>query len=482
MDTLNKDSRSRKRLGSVLALVLDGNRLEGAVLRRSNGSAQVLQTFSATLSLDPLTAAPELVGRELRNLLDGAGVKERHCVFGLPLKWILTTQTEVPELAAADVTSFLALEAERNFPCDPATLQVCQSTCQPQKGARFVTLAGIPRNHAESIEAMLRAARLKPVSFSLGITALQPPTAPESQGVLALLVGETQVNLQVSLDGGIAALRTLEGVLETQGGRKELHPDAVGREARITLGQLPAELREKVRKVRVFGPRDLAQQLADEIELRFEPQGLRAEVVTQFPPDAFGFRLPEATAVSPAVSLAARALGPTPAVLEFLPKHLSTARLAITRYTTGKWRMAAAIAVLLTLLLGGLFGVQQFQLTRLNSQWHSMSDRAQELAQLQEKIRQFRPWHNDSLGGLNILRQITLAFPEDNSVSAKAIEIRDLSTVTCSGVARDNPALLKTLDKLRASGGIKDLKVSQIRGKNPLQFTFDFRWNERDEN
>lgn len=84
---------------------------------------------------------------------------------------------------------------------------------------------------------------------------------------------------------------------------------------------------------------------------------------------------------------------------------------------------------------------------------------------------------------MSILRQLTLAFPEDGAVSAKTVEVRDLSTVSCSGVARDNQSLLRMLDKLRTSGGVSELKVNQIRGKAPqLQFTFDFRWSDRNEN
>ena len=45
--------------------------------------------FSVSLSLDPLTADPELVGREIRNHLDAAGVRERHCIVAVPLKWAL---------------------------------------------------------------------------------------------------------------------------------------------------------------------------------------------------------------------------------------------------------------------------------------------------------------------------------------------------------------------------------------------------------
>src|SRR5690242_11899614 len=94
-------ARNRKLTG-LLGLTLDGSRLDGVVLRRTNGSLQLQQTFSVTLSLDPLTAAPELVGREIRNQLDAAGVRERRCVVGLPLKWMLTAHTELPPLPDAD--------------------------------------------------------------------------------------------------------------------------------------------------------------------------------------------------------------------------------------------------------------------------------------------------------------------------------------------------------------------------------------------
>ena len=97
--------------------------------------------------------------------------------------------------------------------------------------------------------------------------------------MLALAIGDIHVGLQVTCGGGVAALRTLEGALEMEGGRRLLHADLVAREARITLGQLPAELRESVRRIRVFGPRDLSQQLADEMELRLEPMGLKVESV-----------------------------------------------------------------------------------------------------------------------------------------------------------------------------------------------------------
>ena len=103
-----------RRLTSLLGLSPDGSRLDGLVLRRANGGLTLQQTFSVSLSLDPLTNAPDLVGREIRNHLDAAGVRERNCVVGLPLKWALATHVEIPDLPEADVASFLQIEAERD--------------------------------------------------------------------------------------------------------------------------------------------------------------------------------------------------------------------------------------------------------------------------------------------------------------------------------------------------------------------------------
>ena len=94
LQRLNVSRRSRP--SALVALTLDGGRLEGLVLRRGNGAFAPQNPFSVSLSLDPLTNDPELVGRELRNHLDAAQVRERHCVVGVPLKWALTTHVEVP--------------------------------------------------------------------------------------------------------------------------------------------------------------------------------------------------------------------------------------------------------------------------------------------------------------------------------------------------------------------------------------------------
>ena len=470
--------RKRKKLASVFGLVLEGGKLEGVVLRRANGALQKLQSFSVPLALDPLTAAPELVGREIRNQLDAAGVRERACVVGLPLKWVLATQTELPPLPAADAASLLQLEAEKGFHADAATLQIASSRCALAGGKKLVLLGGIPGAHVVALEQILAAARLKPVSFALGISALQVAGNEKSDGVLALAIGESNVALQVTAGGGVAALRALEGAIEAEGSHRTLHADVITREARVTLGQLPAELRDQLKRIRIFGPRELAQQLADEMELRFEPMGLKVETVFAYAPDTFGATLPSDAVPSAAFSLAANALTGRAPAFEFLPPKPTLVEQLVTKYSSGRLRTTGAVAAGVAAIVLGLFLFQEFQLWHLGKQWQRMAVKVTELKNLQDKIQQYQPWYGGNYRSLQILRELALAFPEDGVVTAKVITIRDDGSVNCSGSAQNNAALLPVESKLSSAAGVTDVHLEQSRGsKPPIQFVFSFKFN-----
>ena len=471
--------RKRKKLTSLLGLALDGSRLDGVVLRRTNGTLQLQQSFSATLTLDPLTAAPELVGREIRNHLDAAGVRERHCIVGLPLKWVLTAHTELPPLPEADAVSLLQLEAERGFHTDVAALQIAKSRCELAGGRQHVLFAGIPGAQVAALEKVLAAAKLKPASFTLGLAALQTPAEKDSRqdNVLALTVGESSVSLQITAGGGVAAMRAIEGAIENPNGHPTLLSGIMERECRITLGQLPGELRDAVKHIRIFGPRDLARALADEMELRFEPMGLSVEVVSSYAPNEFGVQLPPEASLSAAFSLAARALTGQSPPFEFLPPKPTLIEQFAAKYSSGPLRTVGVAGAVIVAIVCGLLLFQQIQLWVLRSQWKAMSAKVTDLQNVQSQIRQYQPWYDSSFHVLAILRELSLAFPEDGSVmTARSVEIHDDNTVSCSGNVRDNAALGDTLSKLGSAAGVSGLKVELIDGKSPKQFTFDFQY------
>ena len=301
IDLKQADKLFRRQPGSsLLGLAFDGSRVEGAHVRRSNGSVEIKKSFTATLALDPLTAEVELAARELRNQLDVQQIRERWCVVSLPLSWALTLTVKLPEIPEEDVADFLQLEAERGFPYGPDELMLAHSRFSTPEGGKFATLVAIPRQQILRLESVLTAAQLRPVSFSLGLTALQPASEASAPGTLALLPGETGVGMQITCGGGVVVLRTIDGVYEQVGANRELQVEQLRREIRITLGQLPAEVREELQLMRVFGRGDVAAEIADEAEDGARAWGARLERVHDHTAQEFGVKIPPGTAISPA--------------------------------------------------------------------------------------------------------------------------------------------------------------------------------------
>jgi hypothetical protein len=460
----------------VLGLTFDGRRIEAVVVRRANQSAEPGPSVTFELPLDPLTGDVAAVARELRTQLDTAGIRERHCVVGLPLEWALTLATLAPDLPPEDLDSLLQLEAERAFPYALDTLALVRLPYGTGLEQGLLQIA-IPFERITRLEEVLRAAKLQPESFSLAFPVLAAATAGSADQAVTLAVGAETVSLGIGSGSGFAALRSLAGTFQTTGENPSVRTDAVARELRVTLGQIGTGLRATLQRLRVVGAGPVADRLATELQARAGALGLTVERLTAGGGAGLGLTLPAGRVLTGALALAVRHLTGRPSELEFLPPRQSAWAQFSSRYSSKKVAYAgmAAGVVVAGLLLA--FGFQQFQLMSLESEWKGMAGRVREVEDLQGQIKRFRPWFDESYRSLAILRRLTEAFPESGNVTAKSVEIRDGGLVVCSGTARDNAALLKTLDQLRGTSEVTDVQVEQLRGKSPLQFTFNFRWD-----
>jgi hypothetical protein len=189
--------------------------------------------------------------------------------------------------------------------------------------------------------------------------------------------------------------------------------------------------------------------------------------------------MPADLPVSPAANLAVLALTGQSQPFDFLPPKVSQWDQFMSRYGTGKLRKASLAVGAVIAVVGLAFLIQQVMLWRLESHWAAIRTEVEELEKVQNQIKQFRPWYDESARTLSIVRLLTRAFPEDGAVTAKSVEIREQNRVTCTGTARDYAALLRVQKNLSDTGAVADLKMSRIQGTAPtMQFTFDFRWIE----
>ncbi|MFM7815400.1 MAG: hypothetical protein ACKPGI_00355, partial [Verrucomicrobiota bacterium] len=399
IDTQKLIRRLRRPPASVLALSMEGRHVAAAVLRQAKGTIEVVTRHVGTLPMEVDPNDAPAVGKALRTLLDSASIRERQCVWTLPCSEVLTTQTLVPAIDEADVDSLLQLEAEKGFHGDVSASRVADSRCRLPDGQRWVTLATISPARHEILRQVMEAARLKCLGLSPAITDLVAARTPTAAGSLDLAVSPASgsLHLQVTVDGGIAALRSLDRAIDTATTPATVRPEAVAREIRITLGQLPEVLVASIRHLRLHGPAETLPALATALTARFADSGMAVESLPspQSPQDS--------VALEAVVEAGRRLLEGRPAGLEFLPPTPSALEQFLNRHTEGRLRLTWSLGTAAAALVGLFFLVQQIQLGLLESRWSGMSAKVRRLETLQQKIRQFRPWAPESPRALQIL-------------------------------------------------------------------------------
>jgi len=462
---------------SLLGIAFEDARVHVAHLRRSGGSVQILKSFSFDLSAHPLSGEAESLGAELRKQLQQNEIKERKCVVALPLHWVLSLQTQIPDLPEEDIAAFLETEAERNLPYGADSMFISSNRCQFPSGERYNIMTAVPQDRLLQLQAIFKAAQLKPLSFTIGIAALQAPEDIKDGAVIILRAGAKNLEMEITCGGGVAALRSLEGAAGSETSER-IYADVVGRELRITLGQLPAELRSSIKKIIIVGERKAIEHLAAELAPRAEAMGLRVETLNKC---SGGLRVqPEGYDANPAICAASRFLAQKKATFEFLPPKISAWKQISTKAGPRKFAYAAGAAAAVALIVAGAFIMQNWELSKYRKQWLAMEPQVKELEDMQQEIKRFRPWFDNSFRNMSVLRKLTEAFPVDGSVFAKTLEVRDISQVVCSGVARDTASLYKMKEQLDNAKEIVagSVKVESLSGKSPVQFRLSLRWAE----
>ena len=471
---------AKQRASSVLGIAIDGNRLEAVVVRRSGGSLQVRQSVSAEMALAPLTGDPELVGREIRNHLEAGGLRENRCVVCLPLTWVLTLQTKIPAISGADLDSYLQIEAERGFPSGYESLFITRSQFKAPNGDEYATLLAVPRNHLDMLERALRAAKLKPLAFAMGISATQSPSQQTNQRVLTLALSKHGLELQVTGGGGIIALRSLDAAVESEGAHRKVSADLVAREIRITLGQLPGGFAEGPGPIKVFGEGELARQFITDIAPKLSLLGLRIEPMDRPAAVTFDVAPKPEIAASPVLALAAAYVLSGDFGPDFLPPKVSPWRQFVaTKLSTQKLAYAGGAAAVAVVIVGGLFGWQQIQLYSLNKRWDAIKVRVTDLNRQTANIEKYRPWFDESIPGLTILAKLTSAFPDYGYVTVKNLEIRDLNTISVHGTAQSIPYFNVMRQSLGRVPGVVELHADTSGSGVQMQYNLTYQWNPR---
>jgi hypothetical protein len=457
--TLSKRWKTR----GALAVTISSQSVGVTLLRRENGMNRVIKSFVLPIGAETMASDPAAAGTALAEQLDAQNIKEKRCVVCVPAGWALTAAADLPELAGEDLRGYLELKAEREFTLPLTELRLSHSIYTLPDGARRATVAALPAKRVDAVEKMLEAAGCRVVSISLGLDRCLPlgkPAAP----ALHFLANGNHVDVVVTAGSGIAAVRTLPGAATAEAF------DSAGffREMRITLGRLPEPLRAQVREARFGGAQQGAERLSQIVREPLERIGI-GETSVQ----------PASNVEGAALDAAERHLSEQPVLFEFVPPATKRWDAWLQRFDSKRRRLLVGFAIGLIVLPALAFFIRSRIENNLAREWNQMRGTVTDLEAVQQKIRQFRPWFEPAPQTLQLLEGLMSAFPDQGDVWAKSVQTAEAGKVTCTGFARNQPAMMAFLDRLRARPDVGGLQVQQVRGENPVQFTVVYKWEPK---
>jgi len=456
----------KRNIASRLAIVIDGNHCGAGF-----GSGAAWQYVHRALAVEPLCADPSLVAQELRELLAPLAPLPRRLCLGLPLDRLLCLSVDLPpEMPAEMIQSYLQLQAEQQLLLSPAEMAFVASLSTTSAAAcRRATLLALPLPQFENLRRAARLLGFKQVQITALTLPLALAGATAGDGADAtLLAGPRWIDFVVSNGQAVALLRRVAGA--ATGPRPQPDFAAVGGELRLSLGQLPADVRQQLQQIRIIGSNDAVHSVQTQL------LGSRFAGI-----DGVGAPLPpEQSVLQHAVMAMVEAGAASIAALALAPIEQAS-----TRHRWRQLQRRQLLSIAAVLLLAGVVGVvlllqQHRKLHNLQASWAQVQPRAAAVRTILAELKQQEPWLNDHPLHLDIFKTVTQAFPEAADVWTTRLEIRDRLHVSLVGNARSREAWLKMLDDLRQRPGVHDLRVLQAResadGKSPMTFSLSFAW------
>ena len=423
----------------------------------SGGRRTVLHAAVLPFSKGAGLGEPERLGKDLKQVLRQNGFSAPRCVIGLASNWIAAREKPLPATNADSLRGALSIAAEREFASGPHELVLDYLRSTSEKGISAILVAA-PRRVVGQLSAMAKAAGLSATAVTSSATVLatatRGPVGPGGRLVLCLLPRAVEMTAQSP--NGVRMIRHLPVGLD--GGHVQV--DSLSSELRRILAGQADHSRELLIWDSLGLDRASLESVGDDLGLPLRLCELASDLdVADSSSGPMSGRFAQAAAL-------ACCAGQAPAI-DFLHSRLAPPR----RAALGRWALWAAAACLVV-VAAGLFLVLDWRadlrkVTDIQNQLADLKGPTQQARELVDDTSFAGTWYDRRPGFLDCLREITQAFPQEGTIWATSLAVREDMQVRLTGKAVSEAAGYQLFDRLKASprlANITPLFVSRPGG------------------
>lgn len=470
----------------ILGIAVEDRSLLAAELQVS-GARRVLRraaefAYPDGLSLDE----PVRLGRALRAFLRQHRFTARQVVVGVPARWLLVQEKFLPPATGEAMAGMVRLAAEQAFSDSAADLAMDYADgSATAAGTHPVLVVATPRRRLEQLTALARGAGLTMRAIAPSVMALgaahREPAASEL--TLYLRPGNTEVALRTG--GRFPVVKHLPAAPAPDAeaaGAANGRAECIAAQVRQVVALLPADgaLTEPETLVVWDGANPQPGDL-DALATRLSARTVVGHDLSPLGVSPARSDGDEATARFAApVALALAGVQPELLAVDLLHSRLAPPRRSsLGRKAVWAGFLVAALATAATfLVMDGL--ERERTVAALRAQMAALKPDIEAAQAVVDRMASARGWHDRRPPFLDCLRELTLAFPEQGTIWATSLAIREDMRAVVSGKSVNEATVLEALDRLKQSkalAGVKLLHMREAGGRSrevsfAIRFTF----------
>jgi hypothetical protein len=449
------------RTSSFLGLAVGDRAVACAEVQVTGDRRTVRRTATFVFPSDMSLDKPEAAGQALAAFLRAKKFSASRAVVGLPARWLIAIEREVPPAGEDQARATLRLQAERLAVSESGELLFDFAGETSSSTASKVLLVGVPKSRLSKVEQLIDAAGMSIAAITSTGLALSAAIDKAEKDATMLVLSRGGAELIWRQAGAPRLLRHLAYVVNGDNSH--------------SIATLGAELRRSVtfsatngstgrREMLLLDGVGMPQEKVGELSQRLgfdvrNDDGTRMLGLSPIDRSTDASDEPESPGYfAPALSLALAGAKPSTIPVDFAHSRLTPP--AEKRFGR-KAVWGGIVGGLIVLAIAALyFDVhhKESDVADLNDQLKQIKPTADAAQLVLDRVKYSRGFFNSRPPVLEALREITLAFGDDTHIWVTSFKIPDNGHGQIIGKATDQRSVINLVEKLNKNPRFSDVR------------------------
>lgn len=460
----------------ILGLDIEEHSILAAELRVDREQYELRRTAEFVFPEDISFDEPDRLGQLLRQFLRKNHFSAKNAVLGIPAKWLIVREENIPPTNTDSLAGILRIQAERHFSLDYNDLVFDYSGEVSPTKTSSLTLVAALRRKIEQVVTTVQAAGLSALSVTSSSLAFAWAFGwGRSASGYALYIRPNYAEFLVQKDKCFRLIRHLPIAVSSYQDAK-VGVDALASEVRRIISFLPDSQNKSNSEKLLIGNAANIEPEALQTFTECFPRQVKvidgsANLTIKKLEESDG---PEMNRFTAAISLALAGKQPNLLAIDFLNSHINPQK----KMANAKQILWAAV-VGIVLFLCCLFVFLDWQndveeVAALRSRMENMKEDITEAESVVQKVSFARGWYSGRARFLDCLKELTLKFPTEGRIWTASLAIREDMQGIISGKSLDEKSVLEVLDALKESEVFSDVQMLYMRdaGRNSKEVSF----------